>query len=70
MNASTKLIPGLALLTLIVLPACTTSPSGTAIDRLKQPAAAHALALTGEDTAKMRETGLSLLAQLEAVAGW
>lgn len=70
MNAFPMLTLASALLMLTVLPACMTSPQGTAIDRMKQPAAIHAQALTGEDTALMRETGLSLLAQLEALAGW
>ena len=70
MNALTKPILVLAFLTMSVLPACQSSQPNTALNRLKAPAAEHAQALTGEDTAKMRETGLSLLAQLEALAGW
>ena len=44
--------------------------NGTAIDRLKPDAAAHATALAGDDVALMRETGLTLLARLGAYAGW
>ena len=70
MSGSTMRTLGLALLTLIALSGCATSPSGTAVDRLKAPAAAHARALAGEDMPKARETGLALLAALEAAAGW
>jgi hypothetical protein len=45
-------------------------PSGTAIDRLRPTAAIHADALAGEDMAAARETGLMLLEQLAALAGW
>jgi hypothetical protein len=55
---------------LTVSAACTASQTGTAVDRLKAPAAAHARALAGEDMPRARETGLALLAQLEAYAGW
>jgi hypothetical protein len=44
--------------------------TGTAIDRLKPDAAAHAESLAGDDMAEARETGLSLLAKLGALAGW
>lgn len=70
MKGSIVLTRALALMTILALPACQSSPQGTALDRLKRPAAEHAQSLTGEDTALMRETGLSLLAKLEALAGW
>lgn len=60
----------LVLLTLTTLTGCATSPSGTAVDRLKQPAAAHASALAGDDPVAMRSTGRALLSGLEAYAGW
>ena len=70
MSVSTKPIRALACLTMIVLPACLPSQPSTALDRLRSPAAEHAQALAGSDVPLMRKTGLSLLAQLEAFAGW
>ena len=52
------------------LAACGTFPTDTAVDRLKPLAASHARALTGESMPAARETGLALLAGLEAWAGW
>lgn len=49
---------------------CLGSGADTATDRLKQPAAAHAKALAGDDPAKMRETGMELLALMEAAFRW
>lgn len=59
-----------ALLTLSVLSGCASLPTDTAVDRLKPLAASHARALAGEDMPAARETGLALLAGLEALAGW
>jgi hypothetical protein len=70
MTVLTKPILALALLTMSVLPACQPTQQSTAIDRLRSPAAEHAQALAGDDPAEMRETGLSLLEQLAAFAGW
>lgn len=44
--------------------------SGSAIDRLKAPAEAHAAALIGSDVGAMRVTGAALLERLGALAGW
>jgi hypothetical protein len=61
----------LALLMLNVLSGCNVwANNGTAIDRLKPDAAAHANALAGNDVTAMRETGLSLLSRLGAYANW
>ena len=54
----------------LAVSACVTSPSSTATDRLKRPAAAHAQALAGDDPEQMRETGLALLVLMEAALGW
>lgn len=70
MNVSTTRTLGLALLTASALSGCGSSLNATAIDRLESPAAAHAGALAGEDVPLMRETGLSLLEQLKALADW
>ncbi|QDP48409.1 MAG: hypothetical protein Tp118SUR00d2C21406231_25 [Prokaryotic dsDNA virus sp.] len=61
----------LGLLILSGASGCVTSGnSGGAIDRLRPDAAAHARALAGDDMAEARETGLTLLARLGALAGW
>jgi hypothetical protein len=60
----------LICLTLTACASCTSLPTNTAVDRLKQPAAAHARALAGDDAPMMRESGLVLLTMLEAYAGW
>jgi len=71
MIGSTMRILVLVPVTLSALSACNISvSSGTAIDRLKPDAAAHARALAGDDVSYMRETGLTLLARLGAYAGW
>ena len=72
MTGSTALTPALILVTTIVLSGCAASgtATGTAIDRLKPDAEAHARALTGDAMAEARETGLTLLARLGALAGW
>ncbi len=70
MTGSTRLTPAVALLTLTMLSGCVSSEGSTAVDRLKEPAAAHAEALAGEDIQAMRATGRDLLAQLAAYAGW
>ena len=44
--------------------------TGTPLDRLKPDAAAHATALAGDDMERARETGLTLLARLGALADW
>jgi hypothetical protein len=49
---------------------CTTTPSGTAVDRLQKPAADHARALAGDDVNAMRKSGFVVLSLLEAYAGW
>jgi hypothetical protein len=59
-----------ALLMLSVLSGCASLPTDTAVDRLKPLAASHARALAGESMPAARETGLALLAGLEALAGW
>jgi uncharacterized protein YceK len=59
-----------ALLMLSVLSGCASLPTDTAVDRLKPLAASHARALAGDDMPAARETGLALLAGLEALAGW
>lgn len=56
--------------TLFFAASCTTSPSGTAVDRLQKPAVDHALALAGDDVQEMRKTGFVVLSLLEAYAGW
>jgi hypothetical protein len=72
MTGSTARTLALILVTTIVLSACVASgtATGTAIDRIKPDAEAHARALTGDDMAEARETGLTLLARLGALAGW
>jgi len=70
MTGSTKPTLALAMMTLLFAASCTTTPSGTAVDRLKQPAANHARALAGDDPAEIRKTGFVVLSLLEAYAGW
>ena len=71
MTGSIRLTLASALLMLSALSGCATlQPVSGAVDRLKIPAQAHAAALAGENVPKMRETGLALLAQLGAYAGW
>ena len=54
-----------------VLTACGTSqPDSTVTNRLKQPVAAHAKAVSGDDVAKMRETGLALIELMGAAFNW
>jgi len=45
-------------------------PTATATDRLRPLAAAHAESLTGDSIAAARETGVPLLAAIEALADW
>ena len=59
---------GLAMLT--AFGGCASLPTDTAVDRLKPLAASHARALAGDSMPAARETGLALLASLEALAGW
>jgi len=70
MTALPKLTLATICLTLTGLSGCVTSQSGSAIDRLRPTAASHAAALAGDDMAAARKTGLALIAQLSAVAGW
>lgn len=71
MTASTMLKLALACLTISAASGCAGSVTNTtAIDRLKPDAAAHATALAGDDMERARETGLTLLARLGALAGW
>jgi hypothetical protein len=67
-------VPKLALTLMMTsaLSGCLGSggATGQAIDRLRPDAEAHARALTGDDMAEARETGLTLLARLGALAGW
>ena len=71
MTGLTKLTLVSALPMLIVLSGCSEwGNGGSAIDRLKPDAAAHAQALAGQDVPAMRETGLTLLSRLGAYAGW
>ena len=58
------------LLMLSVLSGCETWQRSSAIDRLKPSAAAHAEALAGDDMVDARMTGLALIVQLSAYAGW
>ena len=55
---------------LSALSACTTTSTSTTFDRMRAPAVAHAKALTGEDMALARETGLPLLELMAAYGGW
>lgn len=70
MIGSTRRTLALALLTMSVCGACASSQTGTAVDRLKRPAAVCAGALAGDDMPTAREDCLPLLAQLEAFGGW
>ena len=54
----------------IISSGCVSSQIATSVDRLRAPAAAHAIALAGDDMAAARITGRAFLAQLEALAGW
>ena len=63
-------IKALAMMTLLCAASCTTTPSGTAVDRLQKPAANHARALAGDDVNAMRKSGFVVLSLLEAYAGW
>jgi len=59
-------------MTTLYLTACEVpnGASGTAIDRLRAPAADHAAALGNHDVGMMRRTGLRLIEALQAYAGW
>ena len=57
-------------LMLNALSGCVTWRTNSAIDRLKPTAGAHAEALAGEDMVEARKTGLALIVQLSAYAGW
>lgn len=71
MTGSTRPMLALVLLTVSATASCENwQTSGAAIDRLRPDAAAHARALSGDDMARARETGLTLLARLGAYAGW
>jgi hypothetical protein len=70
MTGSTTRILGLGLLMLSALSGCMDSPTNSAIDRIKPTAAAHADALAGDDMVEARKTGLALIVQLSAYAGW
>lgn len=69
-----SIAPKLALTLMMTsaLSGCLRSDAATgqAIDRLRPDAEAHARALAGDDMAEARETGLTLLARLGALAGW
>lgn len=70
MIGSRVLILAAAPLMLSGLSGCKTWQSGSAIDRLKPTASAHAEALAGEDMVEARKTGLALIVQLSAYAEW
>lgn len=70
MRGSMKLTLALILTMTLALSGCRGWQTDGAIDRLKPDAAAHADALAGDDMAEARETGLTLLARLGALAGW
>lgn len=71
MTGLTRLTLVSALLTVSVGSGCANSvTNGTALDRLRPDAAAHASALAGDDMERARETGLTLLARLGALAEW
>ena len=70
MNGSMRLTLAAGLLMLSAASGCTKWQTTGAIDRLKPDAAAHAEALAGDDMAEARETGLTLLARLGALANW
>jgi len=70
MTGSTMRILVAVPLMLSVLPACMDSPTNSAIDRIKPTAAAHAESLAGDDMVEARKTGLALIVQLSAYAGW
>lgn len=61
----------LICLTLSAVSGCgNTPPSTKPTERLKEPAAAHAEALAGDDMDLARETGVRLLSLLGAALGW
>ena len=70
MTGSMRLTLASALVMLSAQSGCGTWQTSGAIDRLKPDAAAHAEALAGDDMAEARETGLTLLARLGALANW
>ncbi len=70
MTGSTMRTLALALAMLSALSGCKTWQTSGAIDRLRPDAAAHADSLAGNDMEKARETGLTLLARLGALADW
>lgn len=70
MTGSMKLTLASALLMMSAVSGCEKWGATGALDRLKPDAAAHAQALAGDDMEKARETGLSLLARLSALANW
>lgn len=72
MTGSTAQKLALACLTVSAVSACDgwKVTGETALDRLKPDAVAHAGALAGDDMEAARETGLTLLARLGALAGW
>ena len=70
MAGSMKLTSGSVLLTVLMLTGCSDLQTGTASDRLRPMAAAHAAALAGEDMAVARSSGRVLLASLAAWADW
>lgn len=70
MNVSIKPTLAAAIAMLFFAVSCTTTPSGTAVDRLQKPAADHARALAGDDVNAMRKSGFVVLSLLEAYAGW
>lgn len=57
-------------MTLLAVSGCAKLQASSAIDLVKPDVANHAEALAGDDVELMRETGLSLIAKLAAVAGW
>ena len=54
----------------VAVTGCVGSQTETAADRLRTPAAEHARALAGDDPAAMRETGVRLLALMQAAFDW
>ena len=70
MTVSRKLTPALILMTLAALPGCMTSPSGTAINRMKPQAVNCAEALADGPIEAARTECLAHLAQVEAALDW
>jgi len=71
MTGSTMRTLAAALLMMSASSGCSDwARNGTPLDRLKPDVAAHATALAGDDMAEARETGLTLLAKLGALADW